>query len=142
MCTDKTKGTAVAKKILVADDDVAIAELLVESLIHEGYNAQTAVQSLRFYDAVRDYKPDLILLDLMMPYLAGEDELRLMQLSPDTSKIPIIVITARPESDVARDEPTLRQLGVLHILYKPFELEQLISRSSSGLLASSWQAPG
>ena len=115
----------MAKKILVADDDVAIADLLVQSLMEEGYDAQKTVQSLRFYDAVRDYAPDLILLDLMMPYLEGEDELRLMQLSPDTARIPVIVITAK--ADVGRDEATLRQLGVLHIVRKPFDLNQLLA---------------
>ncbi len=114
----------MAKKILVADDDVAIADLLVQSLMEEGYDVQKSVQSLRFFDAVRDYRPNLILLDLMMPYLEGEDELRLMQLDPGTAGIPVIVITAK--ADVSRDEATLRQLGVLHIVRKPFDLNQLI----------------
>ena len=78
----------MTKKILVADDEVTIAELLEQSLIEEGYDVQKSIQSLRFYDAVREYHPDLILLDLMMPYLEGEDELRLMQLSPETANIP------------------------------------------------------
>ena len=112
------------KKILVADDEVSIADLLAQSLSEEGYEVQKNVQSLRFYDAVREYQPDLILLDLLMPYLEGEDELRLMQLSPDTARIPVIVVTAKP--DVARDEQTLRQLGVRHIVRKPFDLNQLI----------------
>ncbi len=117
-------GTRVAKKILVADDDVAIADLLETSLKEEGYDVEKNVQSLRFYDAVREQRPDLILLDLMMPYLAGEDELRLMQLAPDTARIPVIVVTAK--ADVQRDEPTLRQLGVRHIVRKPFDLNQLL----------------
>lgn len=117
-------GTRVAKKILVADDDVAIADLLETSLKEEGYDVEKNVQSLRFYDAVREQRPDLILLDLMMPYLAGEDELRLMQLAPDTAHIPVIVVTAK--ADVQRDEPTLRQLGVRHIVRKPFDLNQLL----------------
>lgn len=114
----------MTKKILVADDDVAIADLLTQSLSEEGYDVRKSVQSLRFFDAVREFQPDLILLDLMMPYLEGEDELRLMQLNPDTSHIPVIVVTAK--ADVDRDEPTLRQLGVLHIVRKPFDLNQLI----------------
>lgn len=114
----------MTKKILVADDDVAIADLLTQSLSEEGYDVRKSVQSLRFFDAVREFRPDLILLDLMMPYLEGEDELRLMQLNPDTSHIPVIVVTAK--ADVDRDESTLRQLGVLHIVRKPFDLNQLI----------------
>jgi DNA-binding response OmpR family regulator len=114
----------VSKRILVADDEVSIADLLAQSLSEEGYDVRMSVQSLRFYDAVRDYQPDLILLDLMMPYLEGEDELRLMQLSPDMSDIPVIVVTAKP--DIAQDEPNLRRLGVRHIVRKPFDLNQLL----------------
>ena len=118
-------GRRVTKKILVADDDVSIAGLLEQSLSEEGYQVFKATQSLRFYDSVRENEPDLILLDLMMPYLEGEDELRLMQLSPATSNIPVIVVTAK--QDLSKDEETLRSLGVLHIVRKPFDLEQLIS---------------
>ncbi len=114
----------MAKRILVADDERPIADLLQESLSEEGYEVSTSVQSLRFYDAVKEYRPDLILLDLLMPYLEGEDELRLMQLNPDMANIPVIVITAKP--DVQKDEPTLRKLGVRHIVTKPFELESLL----------------
>lgn len=119
------RGSRVTKKILVADDEVSIAELLEQSLSEEGYQVYKATQSLRFYDAVRENHPDLILLDLMMPYLEGEDELRLMQLSPDTSDIPVIVVTAK--QDVSKDEATLRSLGVRHIVRKPFDLNNLIS---------------
>lgn len=112
------------KKILVADDDRPIAEMLMETLSHEGYDVATSVESLRFYDAVREHHPDLILLDLLMPYLEGEDELRLMKLSPDLADIPVIVITAK--QDVQQDEPMLRRLGVRHIVPKPFEIDKLL----------------
>jgi DNA-binding response OmpR family regulator len=114
----------VSKKILVTEDDPAIATLLENALTEEGYDVRTSLQSLRFYDAVREYQPDLILLDLLMPYLEGEDELRLMKLSPDTADIPVIVVTAK--ADVQQDESTLRQLGVRHIVMKPFELDPLL----------------
>jgi DNA-binding response OmpR family regulator len=113
------------KKILVADDEPSIADLLAQTLSEEGYEVHKSTQALRFYDAVRENKPDLILLDLMMPYLEGEDELRLMKLSPETSNIPVIVVTAKV--DVNKDEPTLRELGVLHIVRKPFDLNHLIA---------------
>jgi two-component system, OmpR family, response regulator VicR len=105
----------VAKKILVADDEPAIADLLQTTLAEEGYDVQKSTQSLRFYDAVRQQQPDL----------EGEDELRLLQLSPETANIPVIVVTAKP--DVGHDEQRLRQLGVRHIVRKPFDLIQLIA---------------
>ena len=119
-------GTHVAKKILVVDDDAAIADLLTETLHEEGYEVYKTVQSLRVYDAVREHHPDLVLLDLMMPYLEGEDELQLMKLSPETASIPVIVVTAKTEADVRKEEASLRQLGVVHIVTKPFELSSLI----------------
>lgn len=117
--------TAVAKKILVAEDDAPIAEVLAIALTDEGYQVEKALQSLRFYDLVREYKPDLILLDLMMPYLDGQDELRLMQLSPDTSGIPVIVVTAKADAELAREEPILKSLGVRHIVKKPFDVNNV-----------------
>ena len=122
----KEWGSDVTKKILVVDDDVSIADLLTQALYEEGYEVYKTVQSLRFYDAVREHHPDLILLDLMMPYLAGEDELQLMKLSPETSNIPVIVVTAKPEADVRQEEAALRRMGVVNIVYKPFDLNQLV----------------
>jgi len=55
----------MAKRILVMDDDPTIADLLREALADEGYETYMTTQSLRFYDAVHEYKPDLILLDLI-----------------------------------------------------------------------------
>lgn len=116
-------GTPV-KKILVADDDISIADLLTQALAEEGYETFQAVQSLRFYDEVLEHKPDLILLDLMMPYLEGRDELMLLRMSEETAKIPVIVVTARTEAKQERDE--YQKLGVVEIVTKPFDLNQLV----------------
>ena len=113
------------KKILVADDEVAIAELLRQSLESEGYETHKTTQSLRFFDAVMEYQPDLILLDLMMPYLEGEDELRLLQMTPATRGIPVIVVTAMHEAK--QEEARYRALGVVEIVTKPFDLDKLVA---------------
>jgi len=112
------------KKILIADDDISIAELLTQALSEEGYETYKAVQSLRFYDAVRQHKPDLILLDLMMPYLEGRDELMLLKMDESTANIPVIVITAHAEAK--QEEEEYRRLGVSAMLLKPFDLERLL----------------
>src|SRR5437764_14548175 len=83
----------MAKKILIMDDDPTIADLLTEALADEGYETYMTTQSLRFYDAVREHQPDLILLDLMMPYLDGRDELQLMAMGVE-HQIPVIVVRA------------------------------------------------
>ncbi len=112
------------KKILIADDDTAIADLLTQALAEEGYETFKESQSLRVYDAVREHQPDLILLDLMMPYLDGRDELELLRLSSDTGRIPVIIVTARTEAK--QEEEEYKKLGVVTIVTKPFDLNQLV----------------
>ncbi len=113
----------MAKKILIMDDDPTIADLLTEALADEGYETHMTTQSLRFYDAVREHQPDLILLDLMMPYLDGHDELKLMAMGSNR-QIPVIVVTA--DVSAASHEKEFREAGVVHIIYKPFDLEKLV----------------
>src|SRR2546421_9057744 len=117
-----TRGAAMAKKILVMDDDPTIAVLLREALADAGYETYMTTQSLHFYDAVREHQPDLILLDLMMQYLDGRDELRLMEMGDH--KIPVIVVTAF--LDAKNEEEEFRKAGVVHIVYKPFDLDKLV----------------
>ena len=112
----------MAKKILIMDDDPTIADLLREALADEGYETYMTTQSLRFYDAVREHEPDLILLDLMMQYLDGRDELRLREMGDH--KIPVIVVTAF--LDAKNEEEEFRKAGVVHIVYKPFDLDKLV----------------
>jgi DNA-binding response OmpR family regulator len=113
----------MAQKILVMDDDPSIADLLAESLADEGYETYMTTQSLRFFDAVREHEPDLILLDIMMPYLDGRDELRLMQMGVK-QKIPVIIVTAF--LDAGKEEAEFREAGVVDIVYKPFDLDNLV----------------
>ncbi len=113
------------KRILIADDEVPIADMLSAALEQEGYETTKATESLRFFDAVRDDRPDLILLDLRMPYLTGEDELRLMKMDPATANIPVIVVTADP--DAPAQEAHYRTLGVREIVMKPFNIDRLLS---------------
>ena len=113
----------MAKRILIMDDDPTIADLLTEALADEGYETYMTTQSLRFYDAFREHQPDLILLDLMMPYLDGRDELKLMAMGSD-HPIPVIVVTAY--LGAVNEEKEFREAGVAHIIYKPFDLDKLV----------------
>jgi len=115
----------MAKKILIMDDDPTIADLLTEALADEGYETHMTTQSLRFYDAVKEHQPDLILLDMMMPYLDGHDELKLMSMGVDW-RIPVIVVTA--DLTIVNREQELRQAGVVDFVYKPFDLDKLVKK--------------
>src|SRR6266702_2647270 len=120
---DEGAEGSMAKKILIMDDDPTIADLLTEALADEGYETYMTTQSLRFYDAVREHQPDLILLDLMMPYLDGRDELQLMAMGVE-QQIPVIVVTAF--LGAGNEEAEFRKAGVVHIVYKPFDLDKLV----------------
>jgi CheY-like chemotaxis protein len=116
-------GTPVAKRILVMDDNEAIASAWQEGLALEGYDVRKSTQSLRFYDAVLGYQPDLIVLDLLMPYLEGQDELKLLQMHPTARHIPVIVVTAYPE--LVGNPDDLRKMGVVEIFTKPVSIDVL-----------------
>ncbi|GHO91707.1 sporulation initiation phosphotransferase F [Reticulibacter mediterranei] len=114
----------MAKKIVIMDDEPTIADLYTEALAEEGYETFRVTQSLRFFDALKEHQPNLVLLDLMMPFLDGRDELKLMELAGREGQIPVIVVTAYP--NVAREEQDLRSAGVVQIVQKPADLDKLI----------------
>lgn len=113
----------MAKKIVIMDDDPNIADLLTEALADEGYETYMTTQSLRFFDAIKEHQPDLVLLDLMMPYLDGRDELRLLAMGAERP-IPVIVVTAF--LGAGNEAEALREGGVVEIVYKPFDLDSLV----------------
>lgn len=114
----------MAKKIVIMDDDPNIADLLTEALADEGYETYMQTQSLRFYDAIREHQPDLVLLDFMMPFLDGRDELRLLAMGAERP-IPVIIVTAM--LGLSSEEQALRSEGVVAIVYKPFDLDKLVA---------------
>lgn len=129
----------MTKRILIADDDLAIANMLAETLDQEGYATFKATQALRFFDSVREHEPDLILLDFRMPYLDGDDELRLIRMTPETAHIPVIIITAFAE--VLQQQAELHNLGVIEILVKPVDIIYLI-RLIKRTIGEAQQVPG
>ena len=83
-------------KILIIDDRIANVEFLMDLLEMEGYeNIKYSTDSRAVESLVRDYQPDIILLDLMMPYLNGFDILKLLKNEGEDEKfLPVIVLTA------------------------------------------------
>ncbi|MDE3075918.1 MAG: response regulator [Chloroflexota bacterium] len=118
-------------KILIADDDQELVRLLSELLQDNGYEIDTAVDSLRVYDRAKEGKPDLILLDIMMPYLDGWDELRLFSLDEELRRIPVIVMTADRSVFKGVDNPA--QYGIVDHVFKPFELSDLLAKVERAL---------
>ncbi|HVY46499.1 MAG TPA: response regulator [Minicystis sp.] len=108
------------KTILVADDEYAIVEALSALLTDEGYNVVTAANGEEALARIADARPDVVLLDVMMPGIDGRGVLSRMRDDTATAAIPVIVMSAaaRPLSPA--------QLGGAIFLRKPFDLAVLL----------------
>jgi len=113
------------KQIVVVEDEADILDLLTYNLTREGYDV-TGISNGE--QALRDIplrRPSLILLDLMLPGVGGLEICRILKAKPDTSTIPIVMLTARgEESDIV----TGLSLGADDYITKPFNMKILIAR--------------
>jgi CheY-like chemotaxis protein len=129
----RTREKQRVSRILIVDDDPTIVQMLSDVLHDEGYEVATATQSLRAFDRAKEAQPDLILMDIMMPYLDGLDQIKLFSLDDDLKDVPIIVITAKAHAlDGIQD---LRALRIVDYLYKPFEISILLEKIRNALAA-------
>ena len=108
--------------IMVVDDELAILRLLSRTLKEEGYNVVTAPDGESALSQLAKYKPDLIILDIMMPGLNGFEVLDIIR---KRSNIPVIMLTAIGEVTTIRD--TL-SLGADDYIKKPFGMLELMAR--------------
>ncbi|MBI3964370.1 MAG: sigma-54-dependent Fis family transcriptional regulator, partial [Chloroflexi bacterium] len=109
------------KRILVADDDAAIRDLLVDFLESEGFTVSEAKTGAEVLTRVSEGQPDLIIMDMRMPELSGLDVLQ--KIKEKELDIPVIVMTAYGTSTIAIKAI---QLGAFDYLTKPFELDEVL----------------
>jgi DNA-binding response OmpR family regulator len=109
------------KTILVVDDDADLRAILKFALEDEGFHFDSADDGLSALRKVRERPPDLVILDLNMPRMGGEQFLYAWRAGVETPGVPVIVVTAT--SDALR--PT--DLGVAAVVPKPFDVEQLLA---------------
>jgi len=114
------------KTILIIDDDDAIREFLEILLKKEGFKTEAVENGKVARELLKTMKPDLIILDLMLPGYGGFEILRELQMDDETEKIPVIVITGkyldRTTAEMIKMEP-----NVFDFLEKPIKNEVLIS---------------
>ncbi|MHC4899625.1 MAG: response regulator, partial [Planctomycetota bacterium] len=85
------------ESILVVEDDAELSEALALFLSREGYVVATAGDGIAAVDAAQNHRPDLVLLDLILPRLSGLDVCRRLKADPRVRSIPIIIVSARGE---------------------------------------------
>jgi two-component system response regulator MprA len=110
-------------RILVVDDEPAVRESLASSLAFEDYEIDTATDGLDALDKLDRVKPDLIVLDVLMPRLDGLTTCRRLRARGET--LPVLMLTAR---DTVGDRVTGLDAGADDYLVKPFELDELLAR--------------
>lgn len=125
----ETAGAA-PRKVIIVDDDRDTRELLQFTLEGQGYEVKLAANGLRLISTLHVDKPDLILLDVMMPGMDGYEVCRRLKADLRTREIPVIFLTAR--SDV-EDERHGLELGAVDYITKPFSPVIVLARVKTHL---------
>jgi two-component system phosphate regulon response regulator PhoB len=121
------------RSILIVDDESAIREVIAAALEMAGYRTLEASNAQDAHSLVVDQKPDLILLDWMMPNVSGVELARRLKRDPLTAEIPIIMLTAKGEED---HKITGLEAGADDYITKPFSPRELVARLKAVLRRS------
>lgn len=111
------------KKILVCDDDLDILEMMILVLESYGYDAVAEHNSTDLFNAIGRENPGLVIIDLWMPIMSGDEVVRKIRLSPETFNLPVIVISACLDGQETADKA-----GANYFMSKPFDINNLIDK--------------
>jgi DNA-binding response OmpR family regulator len=114
---------AAKRKVFIADDDTAVLEMLRGKLELAGYEAITTSDPKQVMPMIKVCKPNLILLDLLMPNLGGLEICEMLNRDKETEKIPIIIISGLAGE---KDIKSAYRLGVISYFTKPCDLDKLV----------------
>ncbi|HEY0393598.1 MAG TPA: response regulator transcription factor [Candidatus Elarobacter sp.] len=119
--------SGAAQRVVVIDDEKSIREMLEIGLAQAGFEVRTAVDGPDGLTVIRDWNPDCVVLDIMMPKIDG---LSLIPLLRRLTEVPIIMLTARGD---VRDRIDGLKAGADDYLPKPFDLDELVARIQTAL---------
>lgn len=114
----------MTKKILLIDDEEDLTDILSMRLMAEGYEVSTAKTGEEGLAGINHIRPDLILLDLVMPGLDGWEVCRRLRRNVKTRDVPIVILTAAQEKGQLEK---VREEGATHLFLKPFEERELLA---------------
>jgi two-component system alkaline phosphatase synthesis response regulator PhoP len=113
----------MAKKIMVIDDEPYIARVIKFKLEQEGYTVYSANDGISGLEKIRQEKPDLVLLDVMMPGLSGYEVCQKIKADTALSQIPVVILTAKGQE---RDREQGLSVGASDYITKPFSPNRLL----------------
>ncbi|MCD6590868.1 MAG: response regulator [Candidatus Aenigmarchaeota archaeon] len=114
------------KKVMVVDDEESLIELVKAVLEEEGYRVITAMNGEEALEKLKTVKPDLILLDMMMPGMSGREVCERIRKDPKTKNLKIAFLTVAKFSEAGKD--ILKKMNVLDYITKPFDNDDLVRR--------------
>lgn len=114
------RGEPWSRRILVVDDEAGIRALLVDFLEMEGFVVDAAVHGAEALDIAGAHRPDLVLLDLMMPVMDGRQFAERCRRTPALAAVPIVLMSAAPDGRAVS-----REIGAWGFLPKPFDFDDL-----------------
>lgn len=123
------------KRILVVEDEPTLLEVLKYNLLKEGYQVSTALDGSQALDVARSEKPDIVILDIMLPVLNGYEVCRILR---KEMTVPILMLTAKDEEV---DKIVGLDVGADDYMTKPFSMRELLARVRAMLRRSEMQAP-
>jgi DNA-binding response OmpR family regulator len=129
----------VERTILIVEDDAALRETIAYNLRGEGYHVLVAADGISALEVARLNQPTLILLDLMLPRLDGLEVCRQLRARPETTNIPILMLTARGEET---DKIVGLEMGADDYVTKPFSWNELRARVRALLRRSEYGGGG
>src|SRR6266496_3739241 len=121
-------------RILVVDDEIYIVHILDFSLGMEGYEVITALDGEQALEKARAERPDLIVLDIMMPKLDGYETCKRLKADPNTKDVPVILLSAKGRNV---DQKVGFEVGADDYITKPFSPRKLVERINTILGQSS-----
>jgi len=117
-----------SKKVLIVEDERDILQLVTHYLEKEGFRVLTATTGIEALKKVQEEKPDLLMLDLMLPEMDGLEVCKRVRAMPDTAMLPIIMLTAKAEES---DTIVGLELGADDYVTKPFSPKALVARAKA-----------
>ena len=115
-------------RIVVADDDVDVRMLVALKLRHSGYDVVDVGDGAAAVEACREERPDLVVLDLMMPVMSGLEACRAIKAEPGLADVPVVLLTARAQNT---DVDAGLAVGADAYVTKPFSPKELAARVES-----------
>jgi two-component system, cell cycle response regulator len=112
------------QRILIVDDEAAVADLIEAVLVGEGYTVAIARDGVQGILLARDWKPDLVLMDIMLPGIDGTTAIRRLKSDPATAELPIVAMSAG--RTIRRQSNELADADAA--LAKPFDIEALLAQ--------------